>query len=310
MRAGVLLFALGLGDKAMRYIKGIVSAALMGLLAPNAFAPDAFAGAWTQEKGKGLIISGSSINRADLAFDSESKLRTPVDFEKLDSTFYLEYGVSDKLTLVGNTALQDVSYTSSEGPQLYSGFATSKLGLRYGFDSGSPWVFAVQPSLVIPAGGEAVPDGDLGIGGFGAEIRLLAGRALTVGNRPGFFNAEAAFDQRSDGAPRQITADMTLGIQWAKHVQIIGQGFYRHTNDARFEGDAILANESLKLQASVVVDLPKLRRKKKKAGDDEAQEIPVNPARTTSLQIGVFQTVAGRNIVREQGVMMTLWNKF
>ena len=237
-------------------------------------------------------------------------MRTPVEFEKLDSTLYIEYGLTDILTLVGNTTLQDVSFTSSEGPQFFRGFATSKLGLRYGIKTNSRWKLAVQPSLVIPAGGEAVPDGDLGLGGFGGELRLLAGRPLMLGDRPGFVNAEAAYDLRSDGAPRQITADLTLGVKLFEHVQFISQGFYRHTNDALFESDAVLANESLKLQASLVVDLPKLRLKKKPAGDDAPEEANIDPARRTSLQLGVFQTVAGRNIVREQGVLMTLWNKF
>lgn len=267
------------------------------------------AGAWTQPKGKGLIISGTSFNQANLAYDGDGKLTTPVDFQKRDSPFYLEYGVTDRWTLVGNTALQDVSYTSSQGPQQYSGFATSKIGLRYGIKPGSSWVFSIQPSLVIPAGGEAVPDGDLGIGGFGGEVRMLTGRPLKFGTRPGFFNAEAAYDLRSGGAPRQISADLTVGIGVTKNIQFIGQGFYRHTNDSLFEGDTILANESLKLQASLVFDLPKLQLLPKKAGDDEPEK-PVRPKRQTSLQIGVFQGVAGRNIVREQGGMITFWNKF
>jgi len=274
-----------------------------------------WAGAWTLPKGEGLIISGTSINQASLAYDSNSELTTPVDFDKIDSTFYLEYGLTDKITLVGNTALQDVSYTSSQGPQQYSGFATSKLGLRYGITSRSPWVFAVQPSLVIPAGGEAVPDGDLGFGGFGAEMRAVAGRPLNFGGRSGFLNAEAAYDIRSGGAPRQVTADLTIGVNLSGKTQLIGQGFYRHTNDSLFEGDVVLANESLKLQASIVFELPKLILKKKKGDYDEAaaSEKTIrqnNPERRTSLQLGVFQTVAGRNIVREQGVMMTLWNTF
>ena len=99
----------------MNITKYISCLFVFGLVVPNAFA-----GAWTQDKGKGLIITGTSYNQADRAFDSESKLRTPVEFEKLDSTLYIEYGLTDILTLVGNTTLQDVSFTSSEGPQFFS----------------------------------------------------------------------------------------------------------------------------------------------------------------------------------------------
>lgn len=286
---------------------------ICGILALCGLAQTSWAGAWTLPQGEGLIISGTSFNQADLAFDSEGKLSTPVDFDKIDSTFYLEYGVINRLTLVGSTALQDVSYTSSEGPQQFSGFSTSKIGLRYGLQPRSSWVLAVQPSLVIPGGGEAVPDGDLGFGGFGAELRLLAGRSLKFGTRHGFFNAEAGYDMRSGGAPRQISADATLGMDVTEHIQIIGQGFYRHTGDSLFEGDTVLANESLKLQASLVIDLPKLRLLAKKQ-DDESSETPyakpTDKRRRASLQIGVFQGVAGKNIVRESGVLITLWNTF
>lgn len=267
------------------------------------------AGAWTQPKGDGLVISGTSYNQATLAYDSNGKLSTPVDFQKIDSTFYAEYGLSNRLTVVGNTALQDISYTSSQGPQLYRGLATSKLGVRYGVNSPSPWVLAIQPSLVIPAGGEAVPDGDLGLGGFGAEMRVLAGRPLKFGEKAGFVNMEAAYDARSGGAPRQITADVTMGLNLTEAIQLIGQGFYRHTNGALFERDVILPNESLKLQASIVIELPKIRLFKSTSEDREADPPPARSGQA-SLQIGVFQGVAGRNIVREQGAMVTLWNTF
>ena len=277
---------------------------------------DCQAGVWTLPKGEGLIISGTSYNSANFAYDSERNLTTPVNFNKIDSTFYLEYGLGRNLTIVGNSALQDVSYTSSQGPQNYSGFSTSKIGLRYGVSTDSPWLFAVQPSLVIPAGGEAVPDGDLGFGGYGGELRVLAGRSLEIAGRPSFLNAEAAYDFRSDGAPRQITTDLTLGIDVTDKMKVIGQGFYRHTNDSLFEGDTVLANESLKLQASLVFKVPKFslfKRKKDSATplDDEGNiEMPPFPKKKTSIQIGVFQTVAGKNIVREQGGIITFWNQF
>ena len=287
----------------------ILGSLALGILSATLFSQECFAGAWTLAKGSGLIISGTSYNQSDLAYDGEGKLRTPVNFEKLDTTFYLEYGLSDTLTLVGSTALQDVSYTSSQGPQQFSGFSTSKIGARYGLSTDSPWVFALQPSLVIPGGGEAVPDGDLGLGGYGAELRVLAGRPLKFGTKPGFFNAEAAYDKRSGGAPTQVTLDATLGVSVTNDVQLIGQGFYRHTGGSVLERDAVLANESLKLQASLVVNLPKLRLLKRNAGDD-SERPTARQRRKTALQIGYFRSVAGRNIVREQGGVITLWNTF
>ncbi len=269
-------------------IKGRIYQAGFVLALCASFAQNSQAGAWLQDKGHGLIISGISLNQAEQAYDSTGKLGPIVDFKKQDSFFYLEYGLSDKITLVGNSSIQDVSYIATKGPQHYRGFATSKIGLRYGIKTKSNWHLALQPSLVIPAGGEAIPDGDLGLGGFGGELRGLAGHAFSVGNKPGFFNIESAYDLRSGGAPRQVSTDITLAIRPAPKFELMGQGFYRHTNASAIEGDTILANESFKLQGSVAYSFtPK-----------------------TSVQLGYFQAVSGKNIVREQGGTLALWTKF
>ncbi len=252
------------------------------------FAQNSQAGAWLQDKGHGLIISSISLNQAEQAYDSTGKLGAVVDFQKQDSAFYLEYGLSDKITLVGSSSLQDVSYIATKGPQHYQGFATSKLGLRYGIKTKSNWHLALQPSLIIPAGGEAIPDGDMGLGGFGGELRGLAGRAFSLGKTPGFFNVESAYDLRSDGAPRQVSTDITLGIRPVPKIELMGQGFYRHTNASMMQDDTVLANESFKLQGSASYSF----------------------TAKTSVQLGYFQAVSGKNIVREQGGTLALWTKF
>lgn len=293
----------------------LCKAVSISLILAVALFQEAFAGAWLQDKGAGIIISGSEYNQARLAFDNQGNLVTPVDFEKIDSSFYAEYGLTDKITLVGNTALQDVSYISSDGPQQFSGFATSKIGLRLGSKFNSNWALSVQPSLIIPAGGEAIPDGDLGIGGLGAELRLAAGRGFSWRGKSGFFGTEAAYDWRGNDAPRQIMTDVTLGIEAHEGLQILGQAFYTNTNDSLIGRDTVLANESLKLQASVVFEVSNPFSRKAKTEDntkdkaEEAQAPSVN-SETAQLQIGFFQTVYGRNIVREQGVVAKLWNRF
>lgn len=269
-----------------------------------------FAGAWLQDKGDGLVISGSEYNQARLAFDGEGELVTPVDFAKIDSSFYAEYGLTDAITLVGDTALQDVSYISSEGPQSFSGFATSKIGLRFGSKLKSNWALSVQPSLIIPAGGEAIPDGDLGVGGVGAELRLAAGRGFSWRGRSGFFGAESAYDWRSNGAPRQIKTDVTLGYEAVDGLQVLGQAFYTNTNDSLIDRDTVLANESLKLQASVVFKVSNPFSRKDTVSEESETQAPLENGKPAQLQVGVFQTVYGRNIVREQGVAVKLWNTF
>jgi hypothetical protein len=251
-------------------------------------AEQAFAGAWTLDRGRTLLISGGIYNSADRAFDGNGQASQSVTFQKVEQRIYLEHGLGSGLTAVVQGALQEVDYTASQGEERFSGFASSKIGLRAGLKPRGNWVLAVQPSLVVPAGGEGIPDGDLGRGGYGIELRALAGRAWRAGNMPGFVDAQLAYERRLKDAPQQIFADLTLGIRPRKNLQIIGQGFYHRTGNFRNRLDPVLQNQSLKLQASLIYDFgPK-----------------------TSLQIGAFRNVAGRNIVREQGGLLMLWARY
>ena len=70
--------------------------------------------------------------------------------------------------------------------------------------------------------------------------------------------------------------------------QILAQVFYSQTGGQIIENDRILPNRYVKLQGSMV-----LKRSRK-----------------TSVQFGVFQTVAGRNIVQEKGVFAAVWRRY
>ncbi|NNE09791.1 MAG: hypothetical protein HKN20_14625 [Gemmatimonadetes bacterium] len=80
----------------------------------------ALAGAWTQaEKGYFFKISGNYLN-TDREFDSdgneidlfatiEDEERTNGEFRDVNVSAYLEYGVIDGVTLIGNVAVKNVS---------------------------------------------------------------------------------------------------------------------------------------------------------------------------------------------------------
>ena len=266
------------------------------------------AGAWTLPKGEGQIISTVTRSKAANAFDANRKRGARVDFAKLDQAFYLEYGIKDNLTLVASSAVQDIQYISRDGPQAYSGLGTSRLGLRVKLPSTGAWTYAVQPSLVIPDGGETVPDADLGRGGYGGELRVLAGRNLKIFSKAAFLDLQSAIDYRTGEAPEQVSFDATLGIKAAGELQVIGQIFGQYTTQGQFGRDVVLENDSLKLQGSIVYPLGRVS-KKRRAGDDEI-ESPKSSITRRSLQFGAFQTVLGKNTVKQSGVFVGLWERF
>lgn len=267
-----------------------VLAATVTMAVTVMFAQSAHAGAWTLPKGDAHLISTYNYANAKRAFDRDRNAGAQVDFVKSEQSLYGEYGLTDKVTLVGTSAIQDISYISRDGPQSFSGFGISRLALRYKLADAGPWVRSVQGGIVIPAGGESVPDADLGQGGLGADLRLMAGRNLTLLGRPAFLDAQSYLDYRSGDAPQQLGVDLTLGVDIHPRWQIIGQSFAQYTTAGTFERDEVLKNDSLRVQGSLVF----------RFGKDQRQ----------ALQVGAFDTVTGRNTVRQSGLSIGLWQTF
>ena len=129
---------------------------------------------------------------------------------------------------------------------------------------------------------------DLGLGGNGIEIRALAGQSFNLFGRDGFADIQTAWVYRSHNAPDTLKTDATIGLGIHENRQILAQVFYSQTGGQIIENDRILPNRYVKLQGSMV-----LKRSRK-----------------TSVQFGVFQTVAGRNIVQEKGVFAAVWRRY
>ncbi len=164
--------------------------ALLGLLMlPLA----ALAGAWTPK-------AGSSYHKFAInSFSSESFFDTPAPgfrrFTDRNFTYYLEYGISDRLAFYGALPLKRLANDSGQVARS-SGVGDIDVGLRYNFLSG-PTV--VSGSLLFKAPyaysrGDAVP---LGNGQEDVEARILLGRSL---GSAGYFGLEAGLRKRF-GAP-------------------------------------------------------------------------------------------------------------
>jgi hypothetical protein len=92
--------------------RGFWAAALAGL-GLLAFTGPASAGAWTREKGDGLLILGVSIHELLPA-------RGYGAFDRLkgEASIYGEYGWNDRLTLVGRAALQSMQVTTLQREEI------------------------------------------------------------------------------------------------------------------------------------------------------------------------------------------------
>ncbi len=250
---------------------------------------NAFAGAWNQPVGESLVVSSLNWSMADQGYDDDGRLTYDPEFSKTESRLYIEHGLTQRLTLIGNGGLQTLDYLSQKGPVNADGFGGLSLGLQYHIAKRAGDVFALRGSAIIAGSGENIPDADLGSGGHGVELRMLYGRGFSVREQAAFVNIEGAWIYREiSDSPNGYEAEATLGIDIGQRAQLLGQLFFRDTHADYQIPDPILANYNFKAQLSSLW----------KRGPGKA------------YQISIYQSLGGRNSVKEQGVTISFLQRF
>ncbi len=250
-----------------------------------AHAKDAQAGAWPAAPGKGQVISTTLFNHASKGYDDNGKLIQNVSFNKADGIIYWEHGVTPKATLVLQSSYQDVELRAGVVEVNFSGVGESYAGLRSVLWQDNEWVISGQAGVLFAGSGEAVAGVDLGFGTTNYEFKALIGRSFKFAQRDGFMDVQAAYRLRPGRTPDEWRLDATAGWRPHKKLQILTQSFYT-TSQEQFE--VVGATRRLKLQASLVYD----RNTK------------------TSYQIGFYQTIFGRNIIKEQAFFFSIWKRY
>ncbi len=273
----------GASDVVASGSKLLCAAGATGLLALALGAPEgARAGAWTEPQGSGLLIE----TLFGWAGDGAPWGGAPgVKQNRGDAQTYVEYGVTDQLTIFGQTALERYALSRPED-DVYTGLDYSDLGMRAKFWSTGEWVFSGEATLVVPGAYQRAAPAQAGDPGGAGEARLLAGDSFTVGSIPAFFDAELAWRLRTAGPPDEWHADLTVGLKPAPGVLLMIQDFTT-VSDASTNRDFPAWRTSV-VEASLVLPL-----------DDR-----------WSVQIGVFTSVWAVRTNTERGAALAVWRTF
>jgi hypothetical protein len=104
------------------------------------------AGAWTEPQGSGLLIETLFGWVGDGAPWGDNPA---VKQNREDAQTYVEYGVTNELTIFGQTALERYAL-SPPTADIYTGFDYSDIGLRAKLWSTGNWVFSGEATLFVP----------------------------------------------------------------------------------------------------------------------------------------------------------------
>lgn len=248
-------------------------------------AGQAQAGAWTQQQGHGQVIVTSTFTKADQLFDANGKLIAIDDYKKFELSAYMEYGLTDSLTLLGQTTYNSIDIkppTDSE----YNGFDYTEFGARARVWQGQNGVFSLQSTLRVPGASDEGNTAEAGNTQVEWDLRALAGYSFNLGSWASFAEAQAAYRFRFDDPPDEMRLDLTLGTRPHPKLLLLAQSFNTWTNGAGTGG--FPRSREHKLQLSAVWD--------------------VRP--NWSLQFGGLITADGVNTLYEKALFAGVWYRF
>lgn len=251
-----------------------------GAAAALSGATPARAQAFTQEKGHGRVITSLLWSDSHKGFDDDGHTIDIADYKKTEVYFLAEYGLTDDLTLLLTPSLRDVSV---EGGSDSKGFGYTDVGARYRVANTGNFVFSVQGLARFPGKKRRDLLAQVGVTDMEYDVRGQAGYTFGQGS---FAIVEGGYRFRAGDPPNAFNLDATLGLRVAPKLLLLASS-YNTISDSRGRG-VFAPYRYHNVYLSGAYDV----------------------SRHVTLQLGASGTVAGRNALRERGLLAGVWYRF
>ena len=206
----------------------------------------AWAGAWAQTKGQYYTKLSSSFYRSDELFNAAGD-RQPIsvygsDFRANQAFLYIEYGMLERLTLIGQlsgAALEQESKIRHNLLRLStSGVGDVVLGAKYQLVT-APIVLSPSLKMKIPTSYDDDLTPALGTGSPDVEFGMLAARSLYP--LPLYIGVEAGYRVRGGPFSNQLSSSVEVGLGPVSRLSVKA-----YLNDSRtLSGNAGLSDSGL-----------------------------------------------------------------
>lgn len=242
------------------------------------------AAAFLEPEGQGQVIVTTSFTDSANAFDAAGRLVPVASYRKFELNAWMDYGLTDKLTLVFVPSADDIAGSGNPG-STYRGLGMTEAGVRMAIAQTESTIFSFQATGLAPGSFNKTNPALAGDNAFESDARLLYGASFQLGGLSSFVDVETGYRWHEIG-PGEIRADLTFGIRPIPKLQLLAQSFNIVSVGP---GLAYAPNfRSDKLEASAVYDF----------------------AENWSAQLGAFATVAAENARRERGLITAVWYRF
>ncbi len=270
--------ATGSDRRVGRQVGGALGFLALALCAPAS----ALAGAWTLPQGTGQLIETFYGWTGDGAPWGGEK---GVSQWKAGAQTYFQYGVTDTLTIFGETSLERYVLSRPESSS-YTGLDYTGIGLRQKLWSTGEWVFSGEATLFLPGAYDPSSPAQAGNTGGAGEGRVLVGTNYAFGFLRGFVDLEGAYRIRTAGPPDEWHGDATVGLDLPWGMMLMGQDFTTISQPSK--NLEFPAWRSSIVEASLVLPI----------------------FRGWRLQFGYFQSVMTEKTNTERGGIVAVWRDF
>ena len=247
----------------------------------------AHAGAWNQRAGEGQVISTSSWSHAGQIFNDDYDAVPLRGFTKTETRLYIEHGVKDWLTFVGNGGFQTLNFRDGDSRFDFDGLDDIELGLQFKVHARVGFSTAIRASYIIDSqlDNQAV---DVLRGGDQYELRGLIGQSRETLLGDFFYDAQIAVrNERFEKLDRAQGA-LTLGYKPTHRWLVMSQSYLN------FSDDDVVDGFDVPEQTQFTSNLSIARQYK--------------PGRY--VQFGAEQTFFGQNIVKERSLFIGVWTEY
>mgnify|MGYP003343020360 CR=1 FL=1 len=249
------------------------------------FGDFARAGAFMQPVGGWQIIQTLRFTGSATGFGADGRITPLPLYQKYELQTYLEYGLTDWLTLIAQPTLSRI-FADGNPWGLALGITSVEAGARAKIAQFNDIVFSAQATAKIPTARDRTNPALFGNTGEEFDFRLLAGKPFELAGFTGFVDAQSGSRLRRDGPPDEIRLDLTIGFRPLPRLTFLAQSFNIIAPSAGQPGFPAMRQH--KIQGSLVWDL----------------------SQSVSLQSGLFTTIASRKARREQGFVSGFWYRF
>ena len=197
-----------------------------------------FAGAWTQSKGGLYDRVSFNYYYADDEFTSSGRADFPSNgnFKDFHVSNYIEYGLTDRLTLINSLFYKTIRKEDDQVKQHTSGLGDVDVAAKYKIAEG-PWGIVSGQALVkIPGPYDEDISLPLGNKQWDVEARLLYGKSLYP-HIPGYVNFEIAYRVRFGDPSDELRYLAEFGMDFTKRFygRVKLDGIYSMNNGEDFD---------------------------------------------------------------------------